>query len=50
MLLHGLGVFVLKKMVQDDSILQKSNEAFQRIIDHEKDGKKGDHFAVDGNK
>lgn len=49
-LLKGPGVFVMKGMYQDMTVLDAASAAFQRIITREASGQKGDHFAAGGKK
>jgi ectoine hydroxylase-related dioxygenase (phytanoyl-CoA dioxygenase family) len=49
-LLSGPGVFVLRHMYPDTSLLERVNHVFQKTIDTEKSSSaaKGDHFAGNG--
>lgn len=49
-LLSGPGVFVTKGLFKDTSILDRSTEAYYRIIEHERQTatSQGDHFAAAG--
>ncbi|KAK4987496.1 hypothetical protein LTR50_004628 [Elasticomyces elasticus] len=50
-LLHGPGVFVLRNLCPDISVIDAANVAFDAILKHEKQvhGAKGDHFAPASN-
>lgn len=49
-LLSGPGVFVTKGLYKDTSVLDRSTEAFYKIVDHERQNatSQGDHFAAAG--
>ncbi|KAL8830624.1 MAG: hypothetical protein Q9191_001325 [Dirinaria sp. TL-2023a] len=47
-LLSGPGVFVIKRMQLNASLMERTNANFQTIIDAEKASSKGDHFAPFG--
>lgn len=49
-LLKGPGVFVLKNMYQDVSVIERANVALEAIIARERGKQNGDHFAARGNK
>lgn len=49
-LLKGPGAFVVKGMYQDSKVIDAASCAFQRIIEREASGHKGDHFAAGGKK
>lgn len=45
-LLNGPGVFAVKNLYTDHSVLDAANKAFDTIIESEASGAKGDHFAA----
>lgn len=49
-LLKGPGVFVLKNMYQDVSVIERANVALEAIIASERGKQNGDHFAAGGKK
>ncbi|WVQ91957.1 hypothetical protein IAS59_005765 [Cryptococcus gattii] len=45
----GPGVLVIRKFVIDLDLIQRTNGVLNKIIESERDGAKGDHFATAGN-
>lgn len=45
----GPGVLVIREFVKDLDLIQRTNGVLNKIIESERDGAKGDHFATAGN-